>query len=465
MSDPTPAYLTFHGGVDTVTGSRFLLERRRSRILLDCGMFQGGQEMRARNWAEPPFAPQSIDAVVLSHAHLDHSGYLPVLVRRGFIGPIYCTPGSRDLLDVLLHDSARIEEEDAAYANKKGYSRHRPALPLFDTADVDRVLQQVVVRHYHEAFEASPGVQVQFRRAGHILGSAVLELALENGPTLVDVGDLGRWDQPILRDPEASEGGDVVLVESTYGDRVHPTGAVDQLVACIDSALKRNGPLLIPAFAVGRTQALIWILNELEESGRIPHLPIYIDSPMANRVTEVTCQHRDDLDGLMRRAMDEQRCPLCSKRYHRVATKEDSIALNDLEGTFLLIAGSGMLTGGRMLHHLRRRLPDERTTVLMTSFQPQGTRGRQLLEKASVVNIHGEDVRVRAQVEVIEGLSAHGDREDILRWLSMMKRAPKRVYVIHGEPTPARMLAEAITSRFGWSAEVAHYGQRVALDS
>ncbi len=464
MTTPIQASLSFHGGVETVTGSRFLVESGRSRVLLDCGLFQGGREMRERNWADPPFAPTSIDAVVLTHAHLDHSGYLPVLVRRGFRGPIHCTPASRDLLDILLHDSARIEEADAAYANRKGYSRHRPALPLFETADVDRVLEQVDVHRYHQSFEAAPAVQVYFRRSGHILGSAIVELSFNGGAKLVDTGDLGRWNQPIFHDPEPSDGGDVVLVESTYGDRVHATDAVERLAQCIHQAVRRGGPLLIPAFAVGRAQSLIWILRELEESGRIPVLPVYIDSPMANRVSEVTCRHLDDLDGDMRQAMDERRCPLCCKLYHLVVTKEESIALNALTGTFILIAGSGMITGGRILHHLRQRLPDERTTVLLPGFQADGTRGRQLVDGAEQVRIHGMEVRVRAHVEVINGLSAHADRNDILRWLSLLKSPPKRVYVIHGEPKQAGALAEGIRTRFGWSVDVARHGQRVPLE-
>lgn len=460
----TGATLSFHGAAGTVTGSRFLVEADRARVLVDCGLFQGGRELRERNWADPPFSPKAVDAVVLTHGHLDHSGYLPVLVRRGFRGKIHCTPASRDLLDILLHDSARIEEEDAAYANRKGFSRHRPALPLFDTSDVERVVELVAVHRYHERFEIAPRVQTCFRRSGHILGSAIVELALSGGATLVDTGDLGRWNQAILRDPEPSPGGDVVLVESTYGDRVHRADAVERLAQCIRDAVRRGGPVLIPAFAVGRTQALIWALRELEESGRIPQVPVYIDSPMANRVSEVTCRHVDDLDGEMRQAMDEKRCPLCCKRYHLVETRDESTALNALAGTFVLIAGSGMLTGGRILHHLRQRLPDERATVLLTGFQSVGTRGRRLVDGADVVRIHGVDVRVRAHVEVIDGLSAHADREDILRWLSLLGSPPKRVYVVHGEPKPSHALAEEIQRRFGWSVEVARDGQRVPLE-
>lgn len=465
MNTPSSTSLTFHGAAGTVTGSRFLVETPRARVLLDCGLFQGGREMRERNWADPPFAAKSIDAVVLTHAHLDHSGYLPALARRGFRGPVHCTRATRDLLDVLLHDAARIEQEDAAYANRKGFSRHRPALPLFETADVDRVLAQVVVHGYHEDFAPALGLAARLRRSGHILGSSTVGLTTERGTRLLDSGDLGRWSQPILRDPEPPEQADVLLVESTYGDRVHPADAPEQLARAVREAVRRGGPLLIPAFAVGRTQTLIWLLRELEASGRIPTLPVYIDSPMAHRVSEVTCHHREDLDEDMRNAMDEKRCPLCCKVYHLVETRDESIALNDLSGTFILIAGSGMLTGGRMLHHLRQRLPDERTTVLITGFQPKGTAGRQLLERAEFLRIHGMEVAVRAHVEAIDGLSAHADQEDMLRWLTLLPAPPRQVYVIHGESRQATGLADAIRSRLGWPVEIARDGQHVALDA
>ncbi|TAJ21600.1 MAG: MBL fold metallo-hydrolase [Planctomycetota bacterium] len=465
MNTPSSASLTFHGAAGTVTGSRFLVATSRARVLLDCGLFQGGREMRERNWADPPFAAKSIDAVVLTHAHLDHSGYLPALVRRGFRGPVHCTRATRDLLDVLLHDAARIEEEDAAYANRKGFSRHRPALPLFESADVDRVLRQVVVHSYHEDFAPASGLTARLRRSGHILGSATVCLTTERGTRLLDTGDLGRWNQPILRDPEPPEQADVLLVESTYGDRVHPADATERLALAVREAVRRGGPLLIPAFAVGRTQTLIWLLRELEASGRIPTLPVYIDSPMAHRVSEVTCHHHEDLDEQMRIAMDEKRCPLCCKVYHLVETKDESIALNDLRGTFILIAGSGMLTGGRMLHHLRQRLPDERTTVLITGFQPKGTPGRQLQERAEFLRIHGMEVRARAHVEAIDGLSAHADQEDMMRWLTLLPAPPRQVYVIHGESRQATGLADAIRSRLGWPVEIARDGQHVALDA
>ncbi len=465
MNASASASLAFHGAAGTVTGSRFLVESGGARVLLDCGLFQGGREMRERNWADPPFSPKSIDAVVLTHAHLDHSGYLPVLVRRGFKGSVHCTRATRDLLDILLRDAAHIEEEDAAYANRKGFSRHRPALPLFETADVERVLEQVVVHDYHADFAPAAGLTVKLRRSGHILGSATACLTTQRGTRLLDTGDLGRWNQPILRDPEPPEPADIVLVESTYGDRVHATDAVEQLARAVQEAARRAGPLLIPAFAVGRTQTLIWILRDLEESGRIPRLPVYIDSPMANRVSEVTCHHRDDHDEEMRQAMDEKRCPLCCNIYHLIETKDESIALNALKGAFILIAGSGMLTGGRMLHHLRQRLPDERTTVLLTGFQPKGTPGRKLQDRAEFLRIHGVDVRVRAQVEAIDGLSAHADREDVLRWMSLLPAAPRQVYVIHGETTQATALAEGIRARFGWQVDVARDGQRVAIDA
>jgi len=464
MTATPGASLTFHGGAGTVTGSKFLFDVRGSRMLIDCGLFQGGRALEQRNWADPPFAPESIDAVVLTHAHLDHSGYLPVLARRGFRGPVHCTRASRDLLDILWHDAARIQEEDAAYANRKKYSRHHPALPLFETRDVERVLEQVVVHRYHEPFAPVPGLHVDLRRSGHLLGSAIVTVTTDDGVRVCDTGDLGRWDQPILRDPEPPGATDVVLIEATYGDRLHATDSAEQLARAVREGARRGGAILIPAFAAGRTQSLIWMLDELEATGRIPSLPVYVDSPMANRVSEVTCRHSEDLDEPMRKAMSAQRCPLCNRAYHLIATKEESIAINALTGPFLLIAGSGMLTGGRMLHHMRLRLPDERTTVLLIGYQGQGTRGRQLIDGSEFVRIHGTDVRVGARVEFIDGLSAHADRNDLLRWLAALPSPPRTVYVIHAEPRPALALAEAIRERFGWSAEVAREGQRVRLE-
>jgi metallo-beta-lactamase family protein len=457
--------LSFLGGAGTVTGSKYLLSLEGARVLLDCGLFQGLKSLRLRNWAEPPFDAGSLDAVVLSHAHLDHSGYLPLLARSGFRGAIHCTSGTADLLEVMLRDSARIQEEDAARANRRGYSKHRPALPLYTEEDVRAALRLVEPHAYGEPFTAAPGVRALFRRAGHILGSATVELeAGSSEPVrLVFSGDLGRWGRPILRDPEPVPRADVLLLESTYGDRVHSTDTEEGLVRVITETARRGGAVVVPAFAVGRTQELIWRLRKLEAAGRLPLISVYLDSPLAQNVTELYCRHPEDHDLDMRELMDERRCPLCCHQYHLVRTAQESRALNNLRGPLVIIAGSGMATGGRVLHHLKWRLPDHRNTVLLTGFQAAGTRGRALQEGAPTVRIHGEDIPVRARVEYLDGMSAHADREELLRWLGGFERPPRQTYIVHGEPAASEALAATIRERLGWSVRVAVDGETVSL--
>ena len=461
------AQLTFLGGAGTVTGSRHLVEAGEQRILLDCGLFQGVKALRRRNWDPPGFEAKAIDAVVLSHAHLDHSGYLPLLVQHGFRGPIHCTGGTQDLLRVLLLDAARLAEEDAARANRYGYSRHHPALPLYTQDDAERTLGLLTAHDYGEPFAAGQVGTVRLRRAGHILGSATVDLEMSGtgGARLVFSGDLGRWGRPILRDPEHVPAADVLLVESTYGDRFHSPDSDEALVRIISETAHRGGAVIVPAFAVGRTQELIWTLRRLEEAGRLPLVSVYIDSPMAIDVTRIYCRHPEDHDLDMETLMDEKRCPLCCRSYHLVRTVLESKALNDRSGPMVIIAGSGMVTGGRVLHHLKRRLPDHRNTVLLTGYQAAGTRGRSLQEGARTLRIHGEDIPVRAHVETIDGLSAHADQGEILRWLRGFERAPRKTYVVHGEPGPAKALAAAITAELGWSVTVPEDGAKVPLDT
>ncbi len=463
MSDR--ASLRFLGAAGTVTGSKFLLEQRNSRVLLDCGLFQGRKDLRLRNWAQAPFDVRLLDAIVLSHAHIDHSGYLPLIVREGFRGPVYCTPGTADLLEILLRDSAKLQEEDAERANRHGYSKHHPALPLYGVADVEAALRLVKTRHYGDEFAISDDVRVILRRAGHILGAATVELILGASPAvhLVHSGDLGRPGRPILRDPEPVESADFLLVESTYGDRAHPRDEVERLAAIVTSTAEREGTLLIPSFAVGRTQELIWTLRQLEDAGRIPMLPVFIDSPMAIQVTEIYCRHPEDHDLDMRALTDQHRSPLSCRNYSLVRSAEQSKALNRLTGPMIVIAGSGMATGGRILHHLKLRLPDRRTTVLLPGFQAAGTRGRALQEGASRVRIHGADVSVKARVETIDGFSAHADRGEILAWLRNFKRPPRHTWVVHGEPPAAAALAAALRDELRWEADVATDGESVKL--
>jgi metallo-beta-lactamase family protein len=456
------ATLTFLGAAGTVTGSKHLVRTGGTELLLDCGLFQGLKELRLRNWSPPRFEPASLAAVVLSHAHIDHSGYLPVLVREGFTGPIFCTPSTADLLPILLLDAAKLQEEEAATANRYGYTKHRPALPLYTVEDAERAVALATPRRYGESFRVADDVSATFRRAGHILGAATVELALP-GTRLVFSGDLGRWDRPILRDPELVPEADVVLVESTYGDRTHPPDAMEQLARVVQDAVARGGALLIPSFAVGRTQELIWTLRQLEETGRIPSLPVFIDSPMAIDVSEVYARHPEDHDLEMARLADRHRTPLRCRQLQLVRSGQESKTLNGREGPMIVIAGSGMATGGRILHHLKYRLPDPRTTVLLPGFQAADTRGRKLQEGARQVRIHGTSVPVRATVETLEGLSAHADRDTLLRWLRGFSRPPRQAWVVHGEPVAAQSLAEAMRAQLGWPATVAEDGATVPL--
>ena len=462
---PETSTVQFLGAAGTVTGSRHLVRHGERKVLLDCGLFQGLKELRLRNWTKPPFDPTSLDAVVLSHAHIDHSGGLPLLVRHGFAGPIFCTSATADLLQIMLPDSAHLQEEDAARANRYGYSKHYPALPLYTAQDAAAALRLVQPCHYGDPFTVTEGITAVLRRTGHILGAASVQLNLgQTDPLkLVFSGDLGRWNRPILRDPEFVPEADVLLVESTYGDRLHPPDPTTALERIINEAVQRGGALLVPAFAVGRTQELIWLIRQLEEAQRIPTLPVYIDSPMAIDVTDLFCRHPEDHDIDMTLLMDQKRCPFCCKQYHLARSPEESKALNDITGPFIIISASGMATGGRILHHLKLRLPDPRTTVLLAGYQSIGTRGRALQEGTREVRIHGQNIPVRAKVELLDGLSGHADRDEILRWLAGFKKAPRQTYIVHGEPRAAQSLAGTIQSRLHWQARVAQDSEVVPL--
>lgn len=456
------ATLQFLGAAGTVTGSMHLITTDGGRLLLDCGLFQGLKELRLRNRAARVADPRGLTAVVLSHAHIDHSGYLPLVVRQGFRGPIYCTPATAELLAVVLPDAARLEEEDAERANRHGYSRHRPALPLYTGADAQAALRLVEGRRYDESFAAGGGVTALLRRAGHILGAATVELGIE-GTRLVFSGDLGRYDRPILRDPEAVPAADVLLLEATYGDRSHAAGAEDDLAHIVGDAVRRGGAILVPAFAVDRTQELLWFLHRLEEARRIPVLPVYLDSPMAIAVTDIYRRHPEDTDEQMAHALASGAAPLETERLHVARSVAESKAINDIRGPVIIISSSGMATGGRVLHHLARRLPDPRTTVLLAGYQAVGTRGRALEEGAKALTVFGQTVPVRATVERIDALSAHADRDDILRWLGGFTRPPRVTYLVHGEPQGAGGLAEMIRTRLRWNVQVAEDGATVGL--
>jgi metallo-beta-lactamase family protein len=458
------ATLTFLGAAGgTVTGSKHLLEDGASRLLLDCGLFQGLKALRLRNWAAPPVDPKTLGAVVLSHAHIDHSGYLPRLCRDGFTGPVYCTGGTADLLKVMLPDAAHLQEEEAAFANRHRTSKHDPALPLYTVADANRALAQVHRVGFGERFTPAPGVEARFTPSGHILGAGLVT-CLIGGRRLVFSGDLGRYGVPIMVDPDPVAEADVLLVESTYGNRVHPADDSSQrLAAAVHRAVEQKGWLLIPAFAVGRSQEILYDLRALEERGAIPSLPVYLDSPMGIQATVIYATHTEEHDRELAAVEADGQRPFAPRRLTLTRTVEDSKRLNDLAGPGIILAGSGMATGGRILHHLQRLLPDPRTTVLFVGYQAAGTRGRLLKDGAHDIKMLGAMVPVRAQIMISDSYSAHADREEILRWLGGFTRPPGMTYVVHGEPEAAGALRDAVTSRLGWRAAVAADGQRVAL--
>jgi metallo-beta-lactamase family protein len=438
--------LGFYGGAGTVTGSKILLDADGRRLLIDCGLFQGLKDLRLMNWQAPPFKPASIDAVVLTHTHLDHSGYIPRLVKSGYRGPIFCTSATRELAEILLLDAARLQEEDAEYANRKGFSKHRPALPLFTEQDALAALRQFHAVE-HEAWWDPAGFQIRLLNAGHILGSTFADVVApaDSGieQRIVFSGDIGRFNAPLHADPDPRPECDTLVLESTYGDRLHdPTPLADQIRLPFQRTIARGGTILIPAFAVARAQLITLLLTRLIQAGEIPQVPVHIDSPMAVDVTQTYERYlrSDELDQL---PQDGQRhlFPM-QVTFHR--TVQESKALNDLPGPRIIISASGMLTGGRVLHHMLRLLPEKRNLLVLVGFQAAGTRGRAIQDGASFVRMHGENIPVRAQTISVEGLSAHADRDELLRWLHTCQTAPKSVFLTHGEPQALNALAARI---------------------
>jgi metallo-beta-lactamase family protein len=460
--------LQFLGAAQTVTGSRHLLDVDGYRVLIDCGLFQGLKELRLRNWEKFPINPASINAVILTHAHIDHTGYLPRLVREGFSGPVYATPASVELARILLPDSATLQEEEAAYANRSGYTKHAPALPLYTLRDASAALKLIQSVKYGKKVQLGKRLSFEFVEAGHIIGSAFVNMEVrgtDGGITRVlATGDIGRYDEPILNDPQAVDETDYLILESTYGDREHPDVDVkDQLAKVINDTAALGGHVLIPAFAVGRTQQLVYLLRELEDEKRIPILPVFVDSPMAVSATKLYLRHREDHDLDMDALVRANRNPLATNRFHLARTVSDSKAVSAQEEPSIVISASGMATGGRILHHLRKRIRDERNTILFVGFQAEGTRGRRLVDGEKEIRMFVELIPVRARIEQIESLSAHGDWREILRWLSGFKRAPKHVFLVHGEPRAALALETRIRERFGWEVSIPQYLDEVVL--
>jgi len=460
--------ITFLGAARTVTGSKYLVEAEGKKLLVDCGLFEGSKELKQRNWDKLPIDPAAIDWVLLTHAHIDHTGYLPRLTRNGYHGPIYANAATHELCALLLPDSAHIQEEDAAYAAKKGYSVHKPPLPLYTVEESQATLNQFRLIPRADNFRISPQFSVRPHDAGHILGSSWLELTItENGKqTLVLFsGDVGRYDQPILKDPESPTGADFLLCESTYGDRDHPAGSVeDELADIVNRTAKRGGAVVIPSFAVGRTQTLMYYLRDLEEKQRIPHLPVYVDSPMAINVTGLYMSHHEDHDAdFTKQETAGNHDPLNCHEVHMTRTVEDSKKINDVVTPCIIISASGMITGGRIKHHLAKRLPDSRSTVLLVGYQAEGTGGRALLDGAKYLRIHNEQIPVRAQVIEIGQLSAHAGRSELLRWLSGFQAPPRQTFLVHGEPVALESLRGAITAQYHWPVTIPDYLQTIEL--
>lgn len=446
--------ITFHGAAGTVTGSKYLVESRGSRLLVDCGLFQGLKALRLQNWEPPPFDLRNLDAVVLTHAHIDHSGWLPLLARRGWRAPIWSTPGTADLLRILLPDAAYLQEEDARFANMHGYSKHRPALPLFDRADAEAALSLLRPVPYDERFVPAEGVSARFRRAGHIVGAARVEL----DDRLVFSGDVGRPHDLLLLPPDPLGHAEALVVESTYGGRHHDKrDPAETLAALISPVLDRGGVVMVPTFAVGRAQEVLHLIATLKADGRLPDVPVFLDSPMAIEATAIYCRHTED------HRLTHPECKALCATAMPLATREHSMTLNDRDGPFIVLAGSGMATGGRILHHLARRLDEPRNAVLLVGFQAAGTRGEALLAGAERVRIHGRYVDVRADILRLDSLSAHADEDELLDWLRTMKGRPERVFVTHGEPAAADALRLRLEATLGWAPEIPTQGQGVTL--
>lgn len=456
--------LTCHGAAETVTGSRHLIETNGKRILVDCGLFQGSKELKARNWQPFPVEPHTIDAVVLTHAHLDHIGYLPRLVKNGFQGPIYCTAATAGLIQISLPDSGRIQEEDARHANKHGYTNHNPCLPLYTESDAYAVFPLLKKVKYDTFHPLPGGAQWRYKPAGHIMGSAFIEMYFDNGERFMFSGDLGRFNTPIIKDPTAIDFAEYLMIESTYGDRVHPVeDTLGHLAEVLNDAIDRGSTVIVPSFAIGRTQELLYDIHLLQDQKKLPRIPIYIDSPMAVSTTDLYRAAYEEFDDEMVKELGMDHAPLEPEGVVFVRDRQQSKALNFNRGPMMIIAGSGMANGGRVVHHLMHRLSDPSTTVLFTGFQVNGTLGRRLLDGLPMVRIFGQEIEVRAKIDKLNALSAHADKAGIMQWLRNFKTPPKKTFIVHGEPPAQLALLGAIQSELGWDAVIPKQGERFEL--
>ena len=450
--------LQFLGAAGTVTGSKYMLRAGDTSILIDCGLFQGFKPLRLRNWAEPPFKPSSIAAVILTHAHIDHTGYLPLLVRKGFRGRVYCSEATADLCRILLPDSARLAEEDAERANRKGYSRHHPALPLYTERDAEAALRHIVTVPFGHDFEPVSGIRVSLAPAGHILGASTVSVS-DGRITVGFSGDLGRQHDTIMRPPEPMLEADYLVVESTYGNKRHENHDPDaHLADIINRTFKRGGTVIIPAFAVGRTQTLLLAIANLKKKGRIPpQTPVFLNSPLAQDATEIYERHQRE------HRLDHKTCEAMCRAAHIVNSVEESRKLNLSKEPKIIIAGSGMATGGRVVHHIAAFGPHRENTIVFAGFQADGTRGANMLAGASEVKIHGHYVPILAEVAALGNLSAHADADELMAWLRSFRKAPRRTYVTHGEPSASDALRMRIKDELGWNVHVPEHLETVEL--
>ncbi|MCK5816624.1 MAG: MBL fold metallo-hydrolase [Candidatus Marinimicrobia bacterium] len=463
------ASLRFLGATGTVTGSKYVFSHKNSDIMVDCGLFQGLKELRLRNWTPLKMNINDLDAIVLTHAHIDHTGYLPRLIKQGYNKPVYCTEPTRDLLEIMLLDSAHLQEEDAKYANKKGTSKHSPAMPLYSTEDARKTIALLKGIPYDTPFRPTAEVLMTFQDAGHILGSAFVigHWKEESGEEkkIVFSGDLGRFERPILKDPSPVLDADYLLVESTYGARLHEQGdPKEELQRIINDTINRGGVVVIPAFAVGRTQELLYTIRELESEGRIPVLPVYVDSPMAIKATKLYSKHTEIYDEEANALKEQGKDVLLTQRTEFTQSVDASKRINASDQPCIIISASGMLTGGRILHHLMRRLPRPRNSVVFVGYQAVGTRGRALQNGNDKIKIHGQQVKSAAAIETISDFSAHADYNEILNWLGNFEKAPRKTFIVHGEPESSKNLKKLIDDKFGWFTHIPVYEEVVELN-
>jgi metallo-beta-lactamase family protein len=464
--DPSDMSLTFLGAAGTVTGSRFLISLKNRKYLVDCGLFQGHRTLEEKNWIPFPIETDQINGVLLTHTHIDHTGFLPRLVRDGYQGPIYATESTCALLSLVLPDSGHLQEQEAEYANKKGYSRHKPALPLYTLRDAEDTLRNLNPQTFHQSLFLD-GCSATWRPVGHILGSGFIEVDLNeiNPPIhLVFSGDIGRYNDPIMKPPYPVKKADYLIVESTYGDRLHHEEPIeDVLEPIIHDIVNKSGVLLIPAFAIGRTEKVLFHLRVLEDQNRIPVLPVYVDSPMAIEASQIYHQYDEEHNLDPNLLNDESKNPLRTHNTSFIRDVEGSKKLNNMPGPAIIISASGMCNGGRIVHHLKWCLPVARNTILFVGYQAEGTRGRMLLEGAENLNIHGVRVPVRAQIKSVDALSGHGDWQEILRWLSGFEKPPKKTFIVHGEKESSLAMQNHIHEQLGWESYIPEQGDCVSI--